>query len=166
MKVQVATLVLSESSFMQFKVHIHDDLREQWLAASKDLKVELRDAISRHLKRRFDGVAPSFFFVMEDRTKGGEPTRPHGHGSIEVRRNAVPRRGKGSRGLAQLAATDLKAAELAAGEHKIVLALKAASGGLDPRFAVTSGLDQCRNVWHRKPYGMFFNSPWVDYACG
>ena len=164
MRVQVATLVMAETGYFQFKVHIHDDLRTQWLAAGKDLKVELRNNLARHLKRAFPGEVPSFFFVLEDRTTGGDPTRPHAHGSIELRRANLPTQGKGSRKLARLALTDEKSAGLQAGKMKTVAALWAASGGKEPKVAITSGIDQSRNVWHRKPYGPFFNQQWVDYA--
>ena len=164
MRVQVATLVMAESGYFQFKVHIHDDLRSEWLAAGKNLKVELRNNVARHLKRAFPGEVPFFFFIIEDRTKGGDPTRPHAHGSIELRSSQLPTRGKGSRKLARLALTEPKAAGLKAGRGKIVAALWAASGGKEPKVAISTGIDQSRNVWHQKPYGAFFNQQWVDYA--
>ena len=164
MRVQVATLVMAERGYFQFKVHIHDDLRSQWLAAGKDLKVELRNSLARHLKRAFPGEVPFFFFVLEDRTTGSDPTRPHAHGSIELRRAQLPTRGKGSRILACLALRDEKAARLKAGRIKTVGVLWAASGGKEPKVAISTGIDQSRNVWHREPYGPFFNQQWVDYA--
>ena len=51
-----------------------------------------------------------------------------------------------------------------AGRAAVVEALKAAGGGARPRFAASTGLDQCRNLWHRRPYHPIFNSQWVDYA--
>ncbi len=84
MKVQLAALVLNERGYLVFKAHPYDDLRVELLAAGKDLRDELRNDLMRHLKRRF-GSAPWFFFVMEDRTTAGDPTRPHVHGSIELR---------------------------------------------------------------------------------
>ena len=164
MKVQLATLVMAESGYFQFKIHIHDDLKTRWLAAGKDLKVELRNSLARHLKRSFPGEVPAFFFVIEDRTIGGDLTRPHAHGSVELRGAPVPKRGKGSRKLARLAVNDVKSAQLGAGKLKTVAALWAASGGIDPKVAITSGVDQSRNVWHRNPYGAVFNHQWVDYA--
>lgn len=164
MKVQIATLVLSERGYLQFKVHIHDDLRERWVSSGRDLKVELRNSITRHLKRRFDFDPPGFFFVMEDRTTGGQPTRPHAHGSIELRRTAPPTRGLGSRELLQLSKTDPGRAELRAGRLKIKEALWAASGGREPRISIVTGLDQVRNVWLQTPRQPIFNSQWVDYA--
>ena len=75
MKVQLATLVLLERGYMQFKLHIHDDLRAKWELAGRDPKNELRNDLSRCLKRRFEGDAPWFFFVLEDRTKAGQVRR-------------------------------------------------------------------------------------------
>jgi hypothetical protein len=167
MKVQLASLVLNERGYLVFKVHPHDDLRVELLAAGKDLRDELRNDLMRHLKRRFPS-APWFFFVMEDRTAAGDPTRPHVHGSIELRPikldptdKSVPLR------LRRLARREgLAAAELQAGKELAIAALKAASGngGDRPRVALSTGVDQVRNVWHRRPYRSVFNSPWVDYA--
>ena len=164
MKVQLATLVLGERGYMQFKIHIRDDLRESWRTAGKDPKNELRNAISRNLKRRFGEDAPWFFFILEDRTKAGQLTRAHGHGSIELRRAELPKKGKGSRTLVRLAKVDEENAGLEAGKLKIIDALWAASGGREPKVSVSSGVDQSRNVWLGKPYHPIFNSQWVDYA--
>lgn len=164
MKVQLATLALAEQGFMQFKLHIHDDLMAELVADGKDPKDVLRDSIARHLKRRF-GAVPWFFFVMEDLTKDGKPTRSHAHGSIQIPRAPLPSRGRGSRRLRAVEARDgLAKAEMEAGRMVVVQALKAAGGAGRPRFAVTTGADQCRNLWHRRPYNPIFNSQWVDYA--
>jgi hypothetical protein len=167
MKVQLATMVLSERTYMVFKLHMHDDLHAEIIAAGRDPKVTLRNDLSRHLNRRF-GRASWFFFVMEEHTTAGNPTRPHAHGSIEIQPvkldvtdKRVPLR------LRRLAAREgLEAAELKAGRELTVAALKAASGnaGDRPRIATGSGLDQVRNLWSRRPYGRVFNSHWVDYA--
>ena len=164
MKVQLATLALSDRGYMQFKLHVHDDLMASWEAAGRDPRVELRDSIARHLKRRFP-VRPWFFFVMEDLTKRGDPTRPHAHGSIEVPPLPIPTRGLGSRRLAAMAReVGVGKAEVARGWDVVVEALKVAAGGAGPRFAETTGVDQCRNLWPRPPYHALFNSQWVDYA--
>lgn len=147
---------------MQFKIHIHDDLRARW--AGRDIKTELRNSMARHLKRRFGGNPPAFFFVIEDITKDGRPTRPHAHGSIDLREVDLPKHGEGSRLLPRLALVNEKKARLEAGKLKIKEALWASSGGREPRIALTSRLDQVRNVWLRKPYHPIFNSQWVDYA--
>lgn len=88
MKVQLATLALTEKGYMVFKVHMHDDLHDELLRAGKDPLVALRNDLSRHLKRRF-GRPSWFFFVMEEHTTAGHPTRPHAHGSIEIQRCAL-----------------------------------------------------------------------------
>jgi hypothetical protein len=167
MKVQLATLVLTEKGYMVFKVHLHDDLREELLAVGKELRDELRNDLMRHLKRRF-GSAPWFFFVMEEHTTAGEPTRAHAHGSIEVRRVALdPNDKRVPLRLRRLAQREgLPAAELQAGKELTIAALKAASGnaGDRPRIASTSGTDQVRNIWHRPPYRLVFNTQWIDYA--
>ncbi len=163
MKTQIATLAMAEMGYMQFKVHIHDDRMEEW--HGRDIKVELRESISRHLRRRFGKDAPRFFFLMEDRTTARAPTRPHAHGSIEIVRAPIPKSGEGSRTLARLAANgNVEEAELTAGRMAIREELVEASGGREPRIAVSSGLDQTRNVWMKKPYHPIFNHQWVDYA--
>lgn len=167
MKVQLATLALSETGYMQFKLHVHDDLRAELEAGGVDLREWLRDSLTRNLKRRFS-EAPWFFFVMEGHTKSGEPTRPHAHGSIEIR--SVPFGSRSTRSLGErrmIEKKGLAVAELEAGKKLTVAALKACSGNVKgdrPRIAITSGLDQCRNLWPRPPYHPLFNSPWVDYA--
>lgn len=164
MKVQLATLALAERGYMQFKLHLHDDLWAKLVAEGRDPKDYLRDSISRHLQRRFP-QPPCFFFVMEDLTKKGHPTRPHAHGSIEVRRAPLPEKGPGSRRLRMIERTEgLAKAEVEAGKALLVTALKAAGGGSGSRFAKTTGADQCRNLWHRRPYHPIFNSQWGDYA--
>ncbi len=141
MKVQMATMVLGDRGYMAFKLHIHDDLRAQWISQGKDLKVGLRNSMQRHLKRRFGmGKEPWFFFVMEDLTTAGDFTRPHAHGCIELRPAPIPTCGEGSRRLRRLAHSGQKdAAELEAAKLLIKKALKAASGGSGPRIAETSG---------------------------
>ncbi len=144
--------------------HIHDDLLKEWETDNKDPKVELRNALQRHLKRGFGPQPPAFFFVMEEHTARGNLTRPHAHGSIAVAEADLPMRGEGSRALRKVAeAEGEQVARLQAGELLIKKCLKAAAGE-KPRIAVSSGLDQCRNLWRRKPYHAFFNNQWVDYA--
>ncbi|WP_440977858.1 hypothetical protein ACQHGV_08465 [Sphingomonas pseudosanguinis] len=164
MKVQIATLALAEKGYMQFKIHLHDDHFAEVLASGENPRDRLRNDLSRHLKRRL-GRVPWFFFVLEDRSVAGEETRAHAHGSIEIVRAPLPKAGLGSRRLATLAAAGQSdAAELEAGRIVIAAAMWAASGGKLPRVALTTGIDQTRNVWHRRPYHPLFNSQWVDYA--
>jgi hypothetical protein len=165
MKVQVGTLALAERGYMQFTVHLHDDLVAELETAGRDLKVYLRDAISRHLKHRFDDP-PWFFFVMEDLGIDGAPTRPHAHGSIELRGAPLPTSGPRHRALARLAASEGEAvAQLRAGRLKIHEALRAAAQVQRSSVAATTGLSQVRNVWLRKkPYHPLFNADYVNYA--
>jgi hypothetical protein len=167
MKVQLATLVLAEKSYLQFKLHLHDDLLQEILDDGRDPRITLRDNLYAHLKRRF-GDVPWHFFVMEEHTTAGAPTRPHAHGSIEIRPAKLPCDPKkiALRFRRVIAKEGLAAAELKAGLELTRDALKSAGGmvGGRRRFAQTSGLDQCRNLWTAKPYGVLFNSEWVDYA--
>jgi hypothetical protein len=149
---------------MQFKLHMHDDLLAEIKASDRDPKVVLRDSIARHLKRRF-GRVPWFFFIMEDLDKEGHTTRPHAHGSIEIVRAPLPSTGPGARRLRSIERKDgPPKAEIEAGRQIIIAALKAASGGGRPRIAITTGVDQCRNLWSRRPFHTVFNAQWVDYA--
>jgi hypothetical protein len=165
MKVQIATLVLSDEAYSPFTLHVHDDLRAEILGEGKDLQDELRDRVARHLKRRL-GFVPWFFFVMEEHDLYGEPTRPHAHGSISIPRidldaPDVPRRWKNAD-----RRVGRKQAELLAGREIVRAALKAASdiSGGRSKLALSSGIDQSRNVWFRRPYHEVFNTQWVDYA--
>jgi hypothetical protein len=165
MKVQLATMALGEKGFLQFKLHLHDDLRDELLKDGSDLRLYLRRNIYAHLKRRF-GSVPWFYFVMEEHRTGGGVTRPHAHGSIELR--ALPASHPRMLRLVyrRLAKREgLAAAQLKAGEETIMEAMKAAGGHSSRvRFAKTTGLDQCRNFWKSEPYGALFNTEWVVYA--
>jgi hypothetical protein len=167
MKVQLATFVLSENAYSPFTLHVHDDLRAELLGDGKDLQEELRNRISRHLKSRF-GHAPMFFFVMEDSDLHGEPTRPHAHGSIEIPPFALdcddPKLSRRWRNAVRRVGLDQ--AELLAGRELVRASLRAAAdiAGARPKVALSSGLDQSRNLWLRKPYHTVFNTHWVDYA--
>ena len=167
MKVQLATLALTERGYMVFKLHMHDDLHAELRHAGKDPLVTLRNDLSRHLKRRF-GRASWFFFVMEEHTTAGNITRPHAHGSIEIQRVTLDPNDKSLRlkWRRMIATKGRDHAELEAGWERTIEALRAASGnaGDRPRVALTSGLDQVRNLWPRRPYRVVFNSEWVDYA--
>ncbi|MCL6740561.1 hypothetical protein LZ518_05370 [Sphingomonas sp. RB56-2] len=168
MKVQVATLVLSDQAYSPFTLHIHDDLRGELLGEGKDLQDELRDRVARHLKRRL-GWVPWFFFVMEDSDVYGDPTRPHAHGSILIPRVSLDRDGVKvpRRWTNAVSRMGRDQAELLEGRRVVRAALKAAAGiaGGRPKVALSSGIDQSRNVWfRRKPYHTVFNTQWVDYA--
>jgi hypothetical protein len=165
MKVQIATLALAERGYMQFTVHLHDDLVSELETAGRDRRVYLRDSISRHLKRRFD-MPPWFFFVMEDLDSDGAPTRIHAHGSIELRPAPLPTSGPGHIALARFATSQGEdVAQLRAGMLVVRRALRAAAQVQRSSIAATTGLNQSRNVWLRaKPYHPLFNPDYVNYA--
>jgi hypothetical protein len=167
MKVQLATMALTERGYMVFKLHMHDDLHEELVSAGRDPLVTLRDDLSRHLKRRF-GRPSWFFFVMEEHTTAGNLTRPHAHGSIEIQPLTLDPTDKrlSLKWRRLIARIGLEGAQLEAGRQLTVEALRAASGNTKdrPRVARSSGLDQVRNLWRRPPYRVVFNSEWVDYA--
>lgn len=166
MKAQVGTLVLSEDGWLPFMVRVHDDRFDEWLREGRDPKHALRNLISLHLKKRLDRGAPDFLFVMEDSTTAGGWTRPHAHGSVGLARSSIPSAGEGSRRLRLMAQSEGQAkAELEAGRLCIKAALKAAAGAHGTRIALTSGIDQARNVWTRnQPYHPLFNHQYIDYA--
>ena len=170
MKIQIASLVLAERGFRPFKVHLHDDLREHLEAESKDQREYMRDAVKRQLRRLYGtGNTPLFFMALEDRDGDGKETRPHAHGSIEVRplpvaSILVP---KDRRHVERIERAHGKTvAEKEAGRWATKWALRSAAGLVGssrPRVA-RSGIDQCRNVWIRQPTFKIFNHHWVDYV--
>jgi hypothetical protein len=167
MKVQMATLCLGERGYMQFTVHPHDGLVSELLSNGQDLKVYLRDRLKRCLRERF-GEDPWFFFVVEDRSKTGrEETRPHIHGSIEIRPVSLSRLKNGEypvRFRKVIEENGVAGAERIYGRELAREALAAATGNSGTREPVVNGVHQARNVWCKKPYHRLFNSPWVDYS--
>lgn len=166
MKLQMATLAMAEGRYLQFTVRIHDDLSDSLVAEGKDLKIYLRDRISRLLRNEFRDARPSFFFVMEDRNAEGCEVRPHAHGSITIPAVDVSRAQKHRRRLTHLVAAGRKAeAELLVGRMLLREVLKIASGHNKhtPRTAA-SGRNQSRNIWSRAPVKPLFNHEWVTYA--
>ena len=169
LKVQIASLVLAERGFRAFKVHLHDDLRLDLEHRGIDQKDYLRDRIKRLLRDFYgSGNLPLFFFVMEDRDSNDGLTRPHAHGSIEMRRLELSRisNPKALRHLLRVESKlGVELAELQAGRWAVTQILKAAGGmaGGRPTLAST-GLDQRRNVWTGKPRFAIFNPDWVTYA--
>lgn len=166
MKLQMATLAMAERSYIQFTLHIHDDVREALVAEGKDLKVYLRDRISRLLRQEFRDARPAFFFVMEDRDAQGVEVRPHAHGSIVVPAVDIARAPRRRMSLASLVATGRSGeAELLAGRMIVRDILKVASGHNKraPRIA-SSGRNQSKNTWTRSPVKPLYNHQWVTYA--
>lgn len=166
MKVQIATLVLAEQGYMQFTVHLHDELRMELEGKGKCLKDYLRNRIARLSKDRF-GEKRHFFFVMEDTDQDGQIVRPHAHGSIVVRPARLPQRGeKYHLHYKRMAARYGKEhAERICGLARMKELLRAASGNIKGKSAkVVAGVDQSRNVWTTTPRLPFTNEQWVTYA--
>lgn len=169
MKVQIANLVLVERGYRPFKIHLHDDLRLQLEAKGGDQKAYLRDRLRRMLRHEYgQSEPPMFYFVVEDRDKQGQPTRPHAHGAIEIRPLTLSevRDSKARRRFQKVAAKHGSAiAEFQAGRWAVRRAMRSAAGleGYRARIA-TSGVDQARNVWWSKPLFGLINNNWVTYA--
>lgn len=167
MKIQIATLALAERGYVQFRVHLHDELLDELRSSDVDLKDYLRDRIARRLKQAY-GDVPWFFFVMEDlATDGVTSTRPHAHGSIELRPAKLPTIKNDQTAVAWRRLVDqhgLAKAELLYSRRITRDALRFASGNGGNRQRIYGGIDQSRNVWTRLPYHPVFNSQWVDYA--
>lgn len=166
MKVQVGTVVLAEHGYLLFKVHLHDELRAELEARGEDQKDYLRNRITRCSRDQL-GSGRWFFFVMEDLTGDGEPTRPHAHGAIELRRAQLPVRGETNhlhfRRLAER--EGVEQAELAYGQLLTEMMLRVASGNVkDDRLPHVSGIKQNRNVWADVPKRPFLNDQYVTYA--
>ncbi len=166
MKVQIATLALSERGYMQFVVHLHDELRTKLDDTGRDHKDYLRDRITRCARSQF-GDTRWFFFVMEDLTPDGLATRPHAHGSIEIRREPLPVKGEKFH-LQYRRMSERKGIEHAELNYGIFLTekvLRAASANLHKdRTGIVGGVDQSRNVWCSLPTRPFMNAGWVTYA--
>lgn len=169
MRVQIASLVLAEHVYRPFKVHLHDDVHDRLVSGGGDLREYLRDRIRRQLRTAYaSNDVPLFFFVMEDRDGSGGFTRPHAHGSIEIRplRLELVVDQKVLRHLRRIEVKHgTQTAESEAGRWAVRQALKAAAGlkGYQPKVA-QSGLHQSRNVWTGKPRFAIFNKDWVTYV--
>lgn len=166
MKVQVATFVLAEGSYIQFTIHLHDDRREELVSNGADIRKYIIDRITRRLRDRFGLNRPGFLFVVEDHDKKGLPVRPHAHGSIEVPMIDVHLAPARRRALANLAAQGKQhEAQLLAGRMTVRNELKAAAG-LNKRASkvAASGRSQSRNVWTKDPIFMVMTHYWVNYA--
>lgn len=168
MKSQVAAMCLHEGSCKAFTITIHEELADELQTKGTDLKVYLRDRLSRCLRAEF-GIVPWFLFVIEDRTKSGlSRTKVHVHGIIQIV-PAEPRKLRSGefslRTKVQIAQEGLEAARLEAGADKTYQAIKTASGNnTGDRPAIHKGRGQVRNVWWRKMLFPFFNIEWVSYS--
>lgn len=171
MKTQLASLCLGEAPLLQIRLHIHDELRAKREAGGKDIRVYLRDRLTRTLNMNFD-PAPWFFIAIEDRDVTGEiEVRPHVHGSIALPRLPVPTKIDGSPKArfrriidAEPGEKGLAAAEYLAGRIRLHRALKIATGNDGLRPAVVGTVNQSHNVWKREPYNPLFNDHWVSYT--
>jgi hypothetical protein len=166
MKVQMATLVMAEQGYMQFSLHLHDEIRADLEARGKCQKDYLRNRLTRMSKRWF-GEKRHFFFVMEDMDPDGQAVRPHAHGSIVVRPSPLPGRGeKRHLHYKRMAARHGKLhAERIHGLAQMKAMFRAASGNVKGKSAkVVAGVDQSRNVWTKTPTRPFTNEKWVTYA--
>lgn len=166
MKVQMATLSLAEQGYMQFSVHLHDEIRMDLEGKGACLKDYLRDRLTR-LSSEWFGESRHFFFVMEDMDPDGEPVRPHAHGSIAVRPEALPKKGEKRhlhyKRMAERHGQDH--AERIYGLERTKEMLRAASGNVQNKCSkVIAGNDQSRNVWVKTPSRPFTNEGWVTYA--
>lgn len=167
MKLQVATLALADRHYMQFTVHLHDDLAADLVAKGQDVRKYLLDRLTRRLRTAFRDQPPGFLFVVEDRDQDGAPVRIHAHGSIAVPRLPVetaPNRKQA--GLRKLIANGRqREAELIAGRMFLRRELAAAAGinSKRPMIAAT-GRSQSRNVWTRTPMFVTITDKWVNYA--
>jgi len=166
MKVQIATLVLSESDWVFMRVHVHDDVVDHLASKGEDLKTYLRDRINRRLELSFGKDKPGFFFVVEDQDVDGNPVRPHAHGAIAIRSLDVSLAPPKSRGaLTKRARTgNRKVVEKLVGRMVIKDHLRAASGRTQHPTVASSGVNQLRNVWMQDPRVSLFHNDWVTYA--
>lgn len=167
MKVQLALLVLGEHGFYPFKLQLHDDLWADLTAKRVNHREYMRDRIWRTTRDTFgkDHI-PLYFMVIEDRDNHGEFVRPHGHGSVQIRRYAVAgvTDGRWGRNCRRAEATlGADAAELMAGKWALREALKGAAGLLTRDRVASTGIDQCRNVWVGNKTLPIFNDDWVTY---
>ncbi|MBM0169168.1 hypothetical protein [Altererythrobacter sp. C41] len=166
MKVQIGSVALAEPGYMLFQIHLHDELRAEIDASGGGHKDYLRDRIARCARALFGGPR-WFFFVMEDQSPDGDSTRPHAHGSIEVRPATLPARGERHhlryRRLAERMGQ--AHAERICGLALTKDLLRVASGNRRAdRPTIVQGVHQGRNVWTSTPKRPFFNDQWVTYA--
>jgi hypothetical protein len=165
MKAQVSMFCLHERQVLHFTIRFHDELYAELVRHGCDLKEEMRNRISRFYKRKL-GDDPWFMMVAEDRTKRGNATFVHFHGSIALPSVPPAARRDGSlttRASDQIARLGEKTAAYDRARKVVRGVLCAASGSSPPRPKVYGGRSQARNVWTHKPYGAFFSDYLVDY---
>jgi hypothetical protein len=163
LKAQIACMVLHEVEYRQFRIHIDQNLIDSWEADGKDIKTEFRNRLARHLKRKFDGITPMLYFVLEAHDTDGQPTRPHVHGAVEMLQCPLPTKGYESRKLSQLARENPIAARKIAGRIRIRQAFLTASGATSKN-SRTPTSSRCNMHWSKPPTQAIFNTEAVDYA--
>jgi hypothetical protein len=164
-KVQVASCCLmeQENNFIQFRYHPHGMLVD---ALNEDIKDDIRDAITRIMRRRYSHAA-KFFFVIEDRDREGNATRPHLHGSIALPPLPLPITKTGlvrARWRRMIANEGREAAEAQYRRECVadVLAMATGNDGSRPRFH--NNVDQTHNKWTGKPVFFLSNAEYVNYC--
>lgn len=163
LKVQMASLVLHEIGYYQFRIHIDDGLLGIWRSEGKDIKSEFRDRLAQHLKRKYDNITPMMFFVLEGHDIDGHPTRLHVHGAVEMIRCPIPMKGYGSRRLSKLAITHPNEAQILSGRMRLKEALLSASGANLKTAQTPMGARRSMH-WSKHPTQPLFNTEAVDYA--
>ncbi|WP_298337483.1 hypothetical protein [uncultured Erythrobacter sp.] len=167
MGAQIIAMAIGQFEHRQFRVRLHDDVRLREEAKGTDLKVYLRDRITRILGEGYE-EDPWYLFVIEDLdTDGKSFVRPHAHGVVRIRplplRNI---RNKRSRAAYQQTAVSagLEKAELRAGLAAMRRLLKQATGNDINARRIVNGVSQDGNVWMRKSYHRYFNDEAISYA--
>lgn len=169
MKIQIASLCIFEQGGCTFRAHLHEDVEPMARASrSTSLREYFRDRISRCARDEF-GVAPFFWFVIEDRSQSGlSVTRPHVHGEVQILPHpGLPtlRNGLLTMKYRRIVAKDgIDAANLEHGRVITREVLLKATGNSKGANSVVGDRDQRRNLWMRKPLFNFGNPAWVSYA--
>lgn len=167
MKAQIIAMAIGQFEHRQFRVRLHDEVRLREEAKGTDLKVYLRDRITRVLGEGFE-EDPWYLIVIEDLdTDGKTLVRPHAHGIVRIRplplRNISNKKSRAAYEQSAIAAGREKV-ELRAGIARTRQLLEQASGNNSKARNVVAGVSQNGNVWMRKSYHVFFNDEAISYA--
>ena len=150
MKAQLTALCIAQFEHRQIRVRLHDDVRNREEAKGTDLKVYIRDRITRTLGEGF-GEAPWYLFVIEDLDKDGKTlVRPHAHGIMRVRPLSLEKvvNQKSRTGYERSAASiGRDKAELRAGIAATRQLLNQATGNGQHSRREVGGISQKGNVW-------------------
>jgi hypothetical protein len=85
LKTQVVVMALHEWGLQTFTIHLHRELEDKWLTAGKDIRVEIRNRMSREMKKLI-GDRGEHFFVIEGWSKEKkQQVRLHIHGGGFIR---------------------------------------------------------------------------------